>query len=104
LILVLGRAVGEIEVSGSVKESWLLGVTANRLTLLGIIATIALTVAFGINGVSWWCHVAIGVVTFLGVAVACQAAFSSRRVRHVVMGFAYWMLHEKPIEDKNQRS
>jgi hypothetical protein len=74
-------------------------VNANRLTLLGILATIALTVAFGVNDVRWQWRVAIGVATFIGVALGCRLAFSNRRVRHLVMGFAYWMLHEEPIED-----
>lgn len=91
----------EVEMAGSVEMTLWRGVNANRLTLLGIVATIALTVAFGVNGVSWEWRTAIGVGTFVGVALACRLAFSSLRVGHLVMALAYWMLHEEPIEEKS---
>ena len=82
---------GELEVSGELRR----GVNSNRLTLLAVLVGVALTVAFGVQGVSWLWRVGIGAATFLGLAVLIHVALNHERSTHWVMAFAHWVLGRK---------
>jgi hypothetical protein len=58
------------------------------LTYIGVLAGIALALAFGIQHLDWWARVIVGASSFLGVAVVLRAAVSRRWVTR----FARWAL------------
>src|SRR4051794_2124684 len=45
------------------------GINADRITLLGVLVAVALTIAFGIPSLSWWQRVIAFVASFAGAAV-----------------------------------
>ena len=79
-------------VSGEVQV--VRGLNDTRLAILGIILSIALTVAFGVRA-SLWIRILLGVGVFGGIAVASHVVLSRERPTHVVMAFAHWVLGRK---------
>jgi hypothetical protein len=68
------------------------GVNSDRLTMLGVLVGIALTVAFGVQGLDWYLRVVLGAAMFFGIATLCHIVFRYERPRHAVMAFAHWIL------------
>ncbi len=83
-------AKGELKAEGVVIR----GMNSDRLTMLGVLLGIALTVAFGVPDVEWYSRVLLGVATFFGIATLAHLGFSRVLVRlaHGVMSFARWVL------------
>ncbi|MBA3262625.1 MAG: hypothetical protein H0T69_09185 [Thermoleophilaceae bacterium] len=77
----------EVGVAGTAELSVKRGLNDLRLAVLGIVVGIALTVAFGMQGVGLGVRVLLGVATFAAVAVLFRWAWS----RHVLMSLAHWM-------------
>ncbi len=71
------------------------GFNDTRLAILGILASIALTVAFGVQHVAWWWRVALGPLVFFGIGAIAHVVLSRERPTHCVMGFAHWVLGHK---------
>lgn len=71
------------------------GLNDTRLAILGIMASIAVNVAFGVTGVSWWLRVVVGVAVFFGLAGAVHFLLRCERATSQVMGFAHWVLGRK---------
>jgi uncharacterized ion transporter superfamily protein YfcC len=67
-------------------------VNSNRVTLLGVLVAVALTVAFGLDSLGWAARVIAGVLVFVGLSIALHATFSSDRATQEVMRFAHWVL------------
>lgn len=63
--------------------------TAAGLTLLGVLLSVGLTVAFGIGG-AWWVKVCVGAATSVGLALL--AAWSTSTGRGVVAKVANWVI------------
>jgi hypothetical protein len=71
------------------------GMNADRITLLSVLLGVALTIAFGIEGLCWWQRVLTGVLSFAGAALGLHVLFSHERSTHRVMAFAHWVLGRK---------
>lgn len=63
--------------------------TATGLTLLGVLLSVGLTVAFGVGG-PWWVKTAAGVATSIGLAVV--AAWTTSHGRGIVAKAANWVI------------
>lgn len=74
-------AVGEISSDPEVLDGL-------SLTYIGVLATIALSFAFGLQNLSTVCRVLVGLVIFFGLALLLRASAS----RRVITRFARWAL------------
>lgn len=52
--------------------------TSTGITLLGVLASIGLTVGFGVSAV-WWIRVIAGVAAVVGLTIAIKVGTASRR-------------------------
>jgi hypothetical protein len=71
------------------------GLNDTRLAILGIMLSIALEVAFGVQNVAWWWRVALGLLVFAGIASSAHLVLSRERPTHIVMELAHWVLGRK---------
>jgi hypothetical protein len=53
---------------------------ADRITLLSVLIGVALMIAFGIEGLSWWQRAPTGVVSLAGAALGLHVLFSHERL------------------------
>ena len=71
------------------KGTYAPGLTELRLAVLGIVSSIALTVAFGVPG-SWWCKLIAGVLSFVLACGLIRIRRTQRwlmRLADIVMGY-----------------
>jgi hypothetical protein len=88
-----GTVTAQPKASAGIKVTR--GLNDTRLAILGIMVTIALTVAFGIQNVDWWGRILIGIALFVAVAVGSHFVLRSERATDRLMAFAHWTLGRK---------
>ena len=78
-------AVGEVSPEPDVLDGL-------SLTYIGVVAGIALALAFGIQGLGTLGRIGVGLVAFIGVALVLKVDAT----RRVVLVFARWALEREP--------
>jgi hypothetical protein len=75
-----------VDMTGSVNRTIERGLNELRLAVLGILAGIGISVAFGVGG-DWWRELAAGV----GAVVIAGALIRIKRSRNKLMSLMHWL-------------